>query len=29
MATDLKEPPAKVAERAIGSSGWDAGKHAS
>lgn len=29
MATDLEAPPAKVAERAIGSVGWDAGKHGS
>lgn len=28
MATDLEAPPAEVAERAIGSVGWDAGKHA-
>ena len=28
MATDLEAPPAKVAERAIGVIGWDAGKHA-
>lgn len=28
MATDLETPPAKVAERAIGAIGWDAGKHA-
>lgn len=28
MATDLDAPPAKVAERAIGLVGWDAGKHA-
>lgn len=28
MATDLEAPPAKVAERAIGAIGWDAGKHA-
>ena len=28
MATDLEAPPAEVAERAIGSIGWDAGKHA-
>ncbi|MEM8859265.1 MAG: carboxymuconolactone decarboxylase family protein [Chloroflexota bacterium] len=27
MATTLEEPPAKVAERAIGSVGWEAGKH--
>ena len=27
MATDLEAPPAKVAERAIGPIGWNAGKH--
>lgn len=27
MATSLETPPAKVAERAIGPIGWDAGKH--
>ena len=27
MATELETPPAKVAERAIGSVGWSAGKH--
>lgn len=27
MATDLEEPPAQVAARAIGPIGWDAGKH--
>ena len=26
--TELEAPPAKVAERAIGLIGWDAGKHA-
>lgn len=28
LATDLEEPPSKVAERALGPIGWNAGKHA-
>ena len=27
MATELEEPPAKVARKTIGASGWQAGKH--